>query len=422
MPKDKEDQSFEEKVLDGIETVETQQATLVKNYDQLDKDTKKAFEELTKVKETCNSLTENVSAIQKVSLQMKREQRMAFGDPLQRILNNEEQCCRINLLLRLIAAGMGDAGIPVKDLQERFKGITGKALGEDSSPGSTLIDDALAKEIYDTLQSFGKWATLGVRRLSTKQTKYPVKTARPVANFVLTEAGTIADDTTKAGTSVTLEVEVIAVLLNVALQLLQDSEFDVTADVMNDFIEAYNLRLDVAAFTADGTADATNGGMTGLFNFGTAAVAGAGNTLVENMQLDDFVRCLTTVDSAVLSRQAKWWAHPQILARALLVRDANGRSIFLTATEAPTRSGIGSMLGYPVEMVEAAPSTNAANKKVMAFGDPQSLVVGVRTDFAFEASDHFRWNTLERSFRAYGRAGTKGRRATGSAILTTAAV
>jgi hypothetical protein len=33
-----------------------------------------------------------------------------------------------------------------------------------------------------------------------------------------------------------------------------------------------------AAFVSDGTADATNGGMTGLFNFGTAAVAGAGNT------------------------------------------------------------------------------------------------------------------------------------------------
>jgi hypothetical protein len=184
MPKDKEDQSFEEKVLDGIETVETQQATLVKNYDQLDKDTKKAFEELTKVKETCNSLTENVSAIQKVSLQMKREQRMAFGDPLQRILNNEEQCCRINLLLRLIAAGMGDAGIPVKDLQERFKGITGKALGEDSSPGSTLIDDALAER---NLRHAGKATANGTRWElpdgDQANQVLPMKTARPVANF-----------------------------------------------------------------------------------------------------------------------------------------------------------------------------------------------------------------------------------------------
>ena len=39
----------------------------------------------------------------------------------------------------------------------------------------------------------------------------------------------------------------------------------------------------------------------------------------------------------------------------------------------------------------------------------------------FEASDQHKWNTLERSFRGWGRAGVKGRKASSLAILKTAA-
>jgi HK97 family phage major capsid protein len=410
---------FEQTVLDGIEGLQTKQQEHLSDYSRFTKDTKKAFEELTKVKNTCNDLSTAVRAIERVRLEMSRERRMAFGDPLQRLLANEENVIRLNAAFRLALSKNGEnyANPWVEKL-----GLSAKALGEDTSPGSTLINTELWKEIYDTLASFGAWATLGVQKMGTKLQNMPIRTVRAKAQFVLTEGGTIADDANKAGSSAQLEAEVIAVLLNVALQLIQDSEIDLTGDLMMEFTEAWNERLDAAVFNGDGTADGDQGGVTGVFNFGAAAVAGAGNTIVENLQLDDFVRCLTTVDVGVLGRQAKWWLHQQILARALLVRDANGRSIFLTALEAPSLGAIGSILGYPVQPAAAAPSTNAASKKVAAFGDPRGYAVGVRQDFIFEASDHHKWNTLQRSFRAWGRAGGKGKRATAFAILTTAAV
>ena len=408
---------FQKKVLDGVEalrgetkTLKTQQETLITNYDNLDKETKKAFEELTKVKNSAADLATTMVSLKKVQDALRMEQRMAYGNPIERLLGDPEKRERINLAVRMAMDNNGDFA---RRLAPRLK-----ALGEDTSPGSTLINTQLAGEIYDVLAMYGSWNTLGVRRLGTKTTTYPIKTVRPVANFVLTEADTISDDTNKAGTSVDLTVEVIAVLLNVSLQLLQDAEFDVTADVLNDFTEAFNYRLDWAAFAADGTADATDGGNTGIFPFGTEAEAAAGNVTVEATELEDWTRCLTTVSSVVLTRPARWWMHPYILVRALSVKDSNGRPIFLTATEAPTRGGIGSILGYPVTLVEAAPSTNAADSTVAVFGDPQAMVVGVRQDFTFEASDHHKWNTLQRSFRAYGRAGVKGRRATGLATLT----
>jgi HK97 family phage major capsid protein len=264
---------------------------------------------------------------------------------------------------------------------------------------------------------FGAWATLGVRPVGTKNTKVPVKTARPVANFILTEAGTVSVDTTKAGTTVTLEVEVIAVLLNVSLQLIEDGEIDVVADVLDDFIEAVNFRADFAAFQGSGAADATHGGVTGLFNFGTAATAAATRTSIALTKYDDWLRCLTTVDAAVLSRQARWWMHPSLIAASIGVQDSNGRPIFQTALEAPT-GGIVNLFGFPVTMVGAAPSANAASAKVAAFGDPRAYAVGMRKGFTFEASDAPRWSTLERSFRGHCRFDAVGARASALAVMT----
>ena len=69
----------------------------------------------------------------------------------------------------------------------------------------------------------------------------------------------------------------------------------------------------------------------------------------------------------------------------------------------------------------AAPNTDRPGALVAAFGDRNGQVVGVRDDFVFESSDHYRWNTLERSFRAYGRAATGCRQANAFAVLQTAA-
>src|SRR6202012_1567757 len=132
------------------------------------------------------------------------------------------------------------------------------------------------------------------------------------------------------------------------------------------------------------------------------------------------LRCLTTVAPVVLKRKPHWWIHPQMLARLMSVKDHNGRPIFLGALEAPSYGAIGTILGYPVIPVIAAPNSDTSGQPVAAFGDRSGQVVGVRDDFIFEASDHYRWNTLERSFRAYGRAATGTRRPDAFSILTTA--
>lgn len=403
-------EEFQRSALAGIHKIKNSQDDMLKDFDRLDKETKSTFEDLTKIKNAFQGYDSQVKAleqtIKKLNVQLVLEQRMANGGTAmslgQRLVRDEEKA---KLVFGDICRSIGRHDLAVK------------ALGEDSSPGSTLINDDISKEVYDSLLRFGKWSTLGVRPSGTKNTKLPIKTARPVANFILTEGGTVADDTNKAGTTVTLEAEVIAVLLNVSMQLIEDGEIDVVGDVLDDFIEACNFRADFAAFQGSGAADATNGGVTGLFNFGTAATAAATRTSIALTKYDDWLKCLTTVDAAVLERAARWWMHPTLMASAIGVQDTNGRPIFQTAMEAPA-GGILNLFGFPVTMVGAAPSTNAASAKVAAFGDPRAYATTMRKQFTFEASDQARWTTLERSFRGHGRYDAVGVKASALAVMT----
>lgn len=403
-------EQFQRTALDGIRKIKDSQEDMLKDVSRLDKETKSTLEEVTKIKNSFQGYDSQVKAlelaIKKLNLQLTLEQRMAAGGTAmsfgQRLVRDKDKAKQaFGAICRLV----------------KLDELAARALGEDSSPGSTLINDDLFQEVYDSLLRYGAWGTLGVRPIGTKNTKIPVKTARPVANFILTEGGTISDDTNKAGTTVTLEAEVIAVLLNVSLQLLEDGEIDIAADVLDDFIEAVNLRADFASFQGSGAADATNGGVTGLFNFGTAATATATRTTIAATKYDDWLRCLTTVDAAVLQRAARWWMHPTLMAAAIGVQDSNGRPIFQTALEAPA-GGILNLFGFPVSMVAAAPSSNAASAKVAVFGDPRAYAVGMRKAFTFEASDQARWTTLERSFRGHTRFDAVGVRASALAVMT----
>jgi HK97 family phage major capsid protein len=376
------------------------------------KENRSVAEEFTLLKNQTGEIEKLVPAFQKFMDARQREYHMATASlsPVRRIQADPVKRAAFNLLVRQ-ACFRGDAGAAAAI--EAIK----KDLDTANTPGSTLINTGLLPEIYDTLGTFGIWNTLGVRRLSTKTTNMPVKTVRALATW-LDEATAIDPDATKAGSTTPIAVKKAGVLLLVSRELLQDAEFDVTADVLDDFAEAIAYRLDHSFFVADGTADSTDGGFTGVFEAGTAATAADGNVTVESLDMEDFIRCLTVVDPVVLSRMSKWWMHPTTIARALAVKDGNGRPIFLTALEAPTYGGIGSILGYPVVPGHALPSTNAASAKVAAFGDPNGYVVGIRQDIELASSSEYSFNTDEVAFRGIARAAGKIRRAQAFGILT----
>ncbi len=405
------EKEFQGKVLGALGEQKKSTDDLIANYEQLDKKTKRLFEDLTKQKNEFDGLgnqTDQLAhTLKKISLQMKAESRLAFGDPVNRILADEDNRILLNAQIRKAI------GAPLNEAHQ-------KAITSGSTPGSTYINDSLDTEIYDTLGTFGIWNTFDVKSVSTKNNKFLVKTARPVALY-FGEGITITEDSTKAGTSVTATCNGIKVVLSVPIELMDDSEVEIGADVLGDFLEAIAYRMDWSCLQADGGSDGIDGGMTGIFEGGTAAVAAGGNTSVESMDYEDVTGTMLAVDEGVLGRESRWWLHPRQLVRMLSIKDSNGRPIFLTATEAPTVAGIGSMIGAPVVPSFAAPSANVASSKIAVYGDPKGMAVGLRKGIEFARSSEAKFEDYEETFRGVGYFANKIRSAGAFGVLTNAA-
>lgn len=394
---------FQKKVIGGLEDVDkrtaefkTNQEKLLTSVDNLDKETKKAFQELESVKKNANDTSAVLEKLQKAQKALALQAQRDFGDPVMRIAENEEFRARINLAVRLLCNQGTELNAAIEPLK--------KAVGEESGFGTGYITPELAKEIYGLISQYGIWRQFYVENIGVRAAQIPVDLTDPIA-YALSEGTQIPDDGNITGLTITLNVKIIAVLVNVYRTLLEDSQYDVTGRVMRKFSNAFSKRMDYFALAATGADDTTNGKYTGIFSGGVQVAAAAGNTSFAGLQYDDILKLLWSVSAQVLHKKPRFFAHPFVLARLMGVKDKNGRPIFLSYLEAPQFGAMGSILGYPVTMADIAPSTDGAGKPVLSFGDPEGGYFALRSDFNFESSDHFKWDYYARSFRGVGRAG-----------------
>jgi len=442
------DADFQTKVLSGMEATtkahgetKSQVEKVLADLDRSDKEVKKAIEEITTLKKTCNDQAELMAKMEKANKLVLLNARSSFGDPIKRALANEETRAWLNGACR-IAAFAKDAGqynrIPaeMRKLVEEGTAKIRAATGVDAGLGQATIPTDTFNEIYDTLLEYGDWSSLGVQRVGARTNVLPVGTARPVFYWIGSGTGGAGEGSAItegafAGSSVQLIIQTLAAYVLASRELLADSTVDLAPYILKQMAQTISYGADSAAFIGAGGANQTDAGYIGIFqaaqeNTNLAAIADNGNTTVDGLGLQDFVRCLTTVSPIVLKRKACWWAHPQMIAQATLVRDKNGRSLFQTYLEVPMPGAIGSILGYPVKSVAVAPSTNAPGQPVLAFGDPDGMAIGIRQDLELATSDDIKFAENERAFRALMRLGVKMKTKAASntlkpfAVLTTA--
>lgn len=404
-------------VLDGIQTVKSNQETLLKNYDQLSKETKAAMEELTKTKNRMDSAEDILKAMQKMQKALALESRNVFGstNPAKRIAYNEE---KRNLFLARLCVQLDI----VSKAPEHIRTIC-KDLDSGNTPGSTFIaNNELERDIYDLLAGYGVFNQFDVRRIGAASSEIRLKTARVAAIFI-DEAAQISADSTKAGSKVAVTPKKIACLISVSSELLQDDVGGLLEDVLNDVAESMAFRVDWICTAADGGADSTDGGFTGILGGGgTDRTAASGNTTVATLDYEDWLACVTNMPVGLLQRGGlKWFMNPTILAKSALLKDTTGRPLFQTALEAPIGGAVGSILGYPVVPSAAAPSTDSAGARLAALGDPMALGVRIRKDMTFDRSNEWAFDTDEITFRGTMRAGARVKAATAFQVLKTAA-
>ena len=425
---------FETKVLAGVETLQKAHGELKSRYqkvvddlDRSDKEVKKAMEELTLVKNKSNTAyTEVMAKYEALQKAVHLNARSSFRDPIERALANDETKAFVNAAARAVVFPGEYNRLPGewRKLLEEASAVTKSLTGVDSSLGQATVPQQTFNEIYDLLLEYGDWSSLGVIRVGMRTTVLPIATARPGYNWIGAGTGGAGETTaitegSFTGSSVSLLIQTLAVYLTVARELLADSTVDLAGYILREMGQSMSYGLDYTAFAAAGAASQADAGYYGIFNAGTVnasaiATAAAGNTSISKLDLEDWLLPLTTVSPIVLKRPARWWMHPQLIAKCALVRDKQGRSLFQTMLEAPVGKpgqpgGIGSILGYPVTPTAAAPSTDAASAKIAVFGDPQGQAIGIRSDLELATSDDIKFAENMRAFRALMRCGVKQR-------------
>ena len=415
---------FQAKVLQGVDNVKKQFETIETKFTELDKKSKEQADEFAKQVKTFEGLPSQIIDLQRsissIQLKVAQERRANFGSPVELISADDEMRNAVNGMIRM-AARANNLDVKMTDAQKKGAEDYKRALSDGASPGSTYINAQLLPAIYSTIAEYGIWRNFDVIPVSTSSAKLIVDSTDPTMYW--TAENTAATEGAPTGANVTATINKLIGWIQVSRELLDDAEIDLVGHVLRKFANATAYGLDWACLQADGGADSTDGGFTGIFGgSGTAAVAASGNVSVATLDFEDFLAAMLAVDAAVLSRPtAKWIIHPQMLVRILSVKDLNGRPIFLPSTDAPALGAIGSILGYPVILAHGANATDGVSKKIAVFGDTMGQAVCLRNDFEFASSDQAKFTEDSVVFRARARGAAKTKKATAFGVLTTAA-
>ena len=174
--------------------------------------------------------------------------------------------------------------------------------------------------------------------------------------------GTRAVNVFKAGSKV----------VTVPLELLQDSQIDVSAFVLNRLAQRIG-RISNLGYTT-GTGSGQPNGLVTAASVGKTGTTGQTTTII----YDDLVDMVDSLDAAYLnlSGGGPCWMFSQTLRRVVRkIKDTSGRPIWMPSYDAGITDGSPDrLLGYPVCLNNDMP-TPAANAKSLAFGNLKKYLI-----------------------------------------------
>lgn len=416
---------FQKQVLDGVGAVKRQFEQLETKFTTIDKESKDLSDNFAKAVKAFESMPGQIIEMQRViagiQLKVAQERRSSFSSGVEAISSDEQLRAAFNGMIRSSLLKRGISGVAISEAQVKGAEDYQRAMSNAASPGSTYINAQLLPAIYSTIAEYGIWRNFDVIPVRTSSAKLIVDSTDPLMYW--SAENTATTEGAPTGVQVTATINKLMGWLSVSSELLGDSEIDLTGHILRKFANATAYGLDWACLQADGGNDATDGGFTGIFGgSGTAAVAAAGNVSVATLDFEDWLAAMLAIDAACLSRPTlRWIIHPQMLIRAMAIKDLNGRPIFLPATDAPAPGAIGSILGVPVLLAHGANATDGVSKRIAVIGDTMGQAVCLRNDFDFAASDQVMFKEDSVVFRARARGAAKTKKATAFGVLTTAA-
>lgn len=155
-------------------------------------------------------------------------------------------------------------------------------------------------------------------------------------------------------------------------ELIQDTGVPggVAGVLLAQFVEAIGQKIDSAVFNGTGSP------VSGVFNYaGYSQVFSSGSTNFSALLESDLRAIIAKIPSSRLAN-AKWYGHRSPVWTYIYgLKDSQNRLLFIPSMN---QANPHMLYGYPVRLVEQAPSTSAAYTGFLVFGDLRGFYIGER--------------------------------------------
>lgn len=258
-----------------------------------------------------------------------------------------------------------------------LKEMTSDATG--SPYAGYTVDSELSAEIRHLITEYGV-ARREMTVLPLSKDSYKGNTlATDISVYWVDEAGSIKSSEAVLGQS-ELTLKKLAVIATLTSELLEDTEIDFISFLGSRVAEGFAQAEDEAYFKGDGTS--TYGSFTGLLENSSVNEVTMTGTTFASMDAEDLLDMIDATPSGALAN-AKFYMHRKIMSiirkiRADAVSASDGKGAYLY--QAPSDGGPATVWGYPTVLVEAMPSTTAADTSFVLFGDlRKACILGIKS-------------------------------------------
>lgn len=272
-----------------------------------------------------------------------------------------------------------------------------KALTEGTdSQGGYLVPKEFTAEILRLVEDVGVFrANARVLPMSKRLRDVPVLSTG-VSAVIVGENTQITESDAAFGNA-QLIAKKLGAITAMSNELLDDSSVPLVQYLAEIFAEAIATLEDTQGFNGSGSGS----------NFTGALIASGVNTVnmastktdFEDVTYDNLVDVMSAVKSQALAN-AKWYMHRTIWAYILKLKDSQGMPI---ATNIVVQGNQGTLLGYPVRLVEQMPTSadTAVStsfilfgdlKKACLLGDRQEVTIAISQDATIGSNNLFEKN------------------------------
>jgi HK97 family phage major capsid protein len=244
------------------------------------------------------------------------------------------------------------------------------------SKAGALIPEEYSSEIIQNATESSVLLRLARQRarMSRKQLRMPMINSKPTAYFVNGDTG-LKQTTEVDWTNVFLNAEVLAVIIPVPEEVLEDTDYNIYEQIMPEVVEAFGIAIDKAMLTGE---NKPSSWPTDILAGATAA----GNTVSYDSSTDDLYDKILGIGGVIDLVERDGFmvnghvATPSFKAHLRSIRDAEGRPIF---REGMTGSTSYSLDGQPMYFVPPD-ILDPATEAIEIAGDWKQLQFAIRQD------------------------------------------